>query len=73
MKERGYDWQWLDKDTNNCELLSKKLPAVRTARNGKKVLWNQLVAVFKGLIDHKNSPTLSLRYGDDTEIPSAVL
>lgn len=73
MKERGYEWEWFDSITNDCKLSSKKLPAIRIAKNGEKVFCNQMLAVFKGWIDHKNSPTLCLRYGDDSEIPLSVL
>lgn len=73
MKEKGYEWEWLDSMSNDCKLSSKKLPAVRTAKNGEKVFCNQLLAVFKGWIDHKNNPTLCLKYGDNTDIPLSVL
>lgn len=73
MNATGYEWEWMDSLTNDCKLISKNLPAVRTAKNGEKVFCNQLLAVFKGWIDQKNSPLLCLKYGDYSDMPIEVL
>lgn len=73
MKQSGYEWQWLESATNDCRLASKALPAIRQAKNGEKVFCNQLIAVFKGWIDHKNNPSMCLKYGDGSDMPINVL
>lgn len=73
MKQSGYEWQWLESTTNDCRLSSKALPAIRIAKNGEKVFCNQLIAVFKGWIDHKNNPSMCLKYGDGSDMPINVL
>jgi hypothetical protein len=59
--------------TNECKLSSKKLSAIKVGRSGEKIFCNQLIAVFKGWIDHKHNPQMCLKYGDSTDMPMNVL
>jgi hypothetical protein len=49
------------------------LPAFRVTRSGKKSFCNQMIAVFKGWIDNKNSPSKCLKFGDFSELPVEVM
>ena len=63
MKEKGYEWEWIDNEDQDCRLISKPIPGVRVAKSGKKVFCNQFGA-FKDWVDGKNLKSKALRYGD---------
>ena len=67
MEKAGYEWKWLEND--DCQLISKPLPAVRTSKSNKKSFCNQMIAVFKGWIDDKNKPSNCLKFGDFSDLP----
>ena len=66
LKELGYTWQWLEDDSLNA--ITPVLPAVITLENGKKVLYNQLVAAYMGWQGVRENPSKSLCFGDDSTI-----
>ena len=54
MKEQNYEFEWLE--NGDVRLTSQKLSAVTTAKCGLKVFANQILAVFQGWKDDKNTP-----------------
>lgn len=73
MKDSGYEHEWLETPEEDCRIISKVLPVVRVSKSGQNVFANQVIAVFKGWIDEKNSPAKCLKFGDLSDIPIDVL
>lgn len=73
MKENHYDFEWLNNPDNDCRIISEKLPAVRVTKSGQNSFCNQMIAVFKGWIDDKNSPAKCLKFGDLSDLPTEIL
>jgi alpha-ketoglutarate-dependent taurine dioxygenase len=66
MRDLGYSWEWMEDDC--LRATTPVLPAVRTAANGRKTFFNQLIAAFKGWKDSRNDPAKSITFGDGTPL-----
>ena len=42
-------------------------------KSGKNAFCNQMIAVFKGWIDEKNSPSKCLKFGDFSDLPTEIM
>ncbi len=71
MKKRGFTGEWLDNGC--CRVISQVLPAVRTATNGKKVFYNQVVAAFTGWVDSRNKRGECVTYVDGSHLPEPAI
>lgn len=42
MKKHHFDWEWvqIEDGTYDCKVISKLLPAIRVASNGRRVFFN---------------------------------
>jgi hypothetical protein len=69
LQSLGYSWEWLP---DGClRATTPALPAIRTARSGVKVFFNQLIAAFKGWKDSRNDPSKSITHGDGSPLDPA--
>jgi hypothetical protein len=75
MKESHYECEWvpLEDGTFDCRVISKVLPAVRDSTNGRKTFYNQVIAAYTGWVDKRNEYGQAVRFGDGSEIPSALI
>lgn len=62
----GYKWEW--RENHTLRVISPKLPAVRTLKDGRKTFFNQLIAAFCGWSDKRNSASSSVTFGDGEPI-----
>jgi alpha-ketoglutarate-dependent taurine dioxygenase len=62
----GYSWQWLPGD--NLKVTTPVLPAIRRAKSGQEVFFNQLIAAFKGWNDNRNADEKSVCFGSGATI-----
>lgn len=71
LEELGYSYQWLD---DQClRATTPVLPAIRTLPDGRKTLFNQLIAAFAGWKDERNDPSSAIRHGDETPLDSQAV
>lgn len=62
----NYSWDWLDGDS--LRATTPVLPAVRTLVDGRKTLFNQLIAAYAGWSDDRNDPSSAIRLGDNSKL-----
>jgi len=66
LRELGYLWHW--KDDGTLVAQTSALPAVKVLTDGRSVFFNQLIAAYQGWQGVKESPSVALCFGDDSEI-----
>ncbi|MEM7478515.1 MAG: TauD/TfdA family dioxygenase [Planctomycetota bacterium] len=66
LKELDYSWLWQQDSCLRCT--TPLLPAVRTLRDGRKTLFNQLIAAYAGWSDDRNDPSKAIRLGDNSKL-----
>ena len=62
----GYQWEW--GEGGALSVTTPVLPAIRTAKDGRKVFFNQLIAAFRGWQDARNVSEKSICFGDYSTI-----
>ena len=62
----GYQWEW--GEDGALSVTTPVLPAIRTAKDGRKVFFNQLIAAFRGWQDARNVGEKSICFGDYSTI-----
>lgn len=62
----NYSWDWLQGDS--LRATTPVLPAVRTLADGRKTLFNQLIAAYAGWSDDRNDPSNAIRLGDESKL-----
>ena len=62
----GYQWEW--GEDGALSVTTPVLPAIRTAKDGRKVFFNQLIAAFRGWQDARNVGEKSIFFGDYSTI-----
>ena len=62
----GYQWEW--GEGGALSVTTPVLPAIRTAKDGRKVFFNQLIAAFRGWQDARNVGEKSICFGDYSTI-----
>lgn len=62
----GYSWEWHDDDC--LRATTPILPAVRVLSDGRKTLFNQLIAAYSGWSDERNDPSSAIRHGDESKL-----
>ena len=62
----GYQWEW--RKDGALSVTTPVLPAIRTAKDGRKVFFNQLIAAFRGWQDARNVGEKSIFFGDYSTI-----
>ena len=71
MKALGYDFEWHPGES--LRATTPVLPAIRVLRDGRRVFFNQLIAAFRGWQDARNEARKSIRFGDESEIPTEAM
>ncbi|MEM1008641.1 MAG: TauD/TfdA family dioxygenase [Myxococcota bacterium] len=71
LTQLGYTWEW--QPDHSIKTITPVLPAVKMLPSGKKVFFNQVIAVFLGWQGAQDDPSSALRFGDHTSIPSERL
>lgn len=66
LRRLGYQWQWLNDDS--LRATTPVLPGVRTLADGRKTLFNQLIAAYLGWAGVKQNPSSALTFGDGSPI-----
>lgn len=69
MRDLGYSWQWLE--DGSLRATTPVLPAVRDLGDGRKSLFNQMIAAFGGWKDVRNDPSKALTFGDGSPLNPA--
>ncbi|RUS87200.1 hypothetical protein EGW08_005040, partial [Elysia chlorotica] len=69
---QGTRFQWLP---DGClKTVSAPLDAIKEdPRNGKKVWFNSIIAVYRGWRDSRNDPNKAITFGDGTPMPPEVM
>jgi len=67
----NYSWQW--NDDGSLKAQTAALPAIRELDQGRKVFFNQIIAVYMGWKGVKEDPSTALCFGDDSEISKSYL
>ncbi|XOV87445.1 MAG: TauD/TfdA family dioxygenase [Pseudomonadota bacterium] len=67
----GYSFEWHADDSVSTR--TPVLPAVRDLPDGRRSLFNQLIAAYCGWRGAAENPTSAITWGDDGEIPRALL
>lgn len=73
MKQAKYEFEWMNNEDNDCRLTSQKLQAVIDSKSGIRTFCNQILAVYQGWKDNKNSPENCLKFGDGSDMPQDML
>lgn len=71
-REQGTTFEWL---ADGClKTVSAPLPAIKEdPRNGNKVWFNSIIAVYRGWRDSRNDPMKCITFGDGTPMPADVM
>ena len=67
LRALGYDWQWLD--NGSLRATTPRLPAVIERSDGRRVLYNQLIAAWLGWPGVREDPARALSFGDGSPLP----
>ncbi|MEM7559219.1 MAG: TauD/TfdA family dioxygenase [Planctomycetota bacterium] len=67
----NYSWEWLDGDS--LRATTPVLPAVRRLADGRKTLFNQLIAAYAGWSDDRNDPSSAIRLGDESKLDAEAV
>ncbi|GFS24253.1 taurine catabolism dioxygenase TauD/TfdA [Elysia marginata] len=71
-REQGTSFEWLP---DGClKTISAPLPAIKEdPRNGNKVWFNSIIAVYRGWRDSRNDPQKAITFGDGSPMPPEVM
>jgi len=67
--EYAFTWQ----SNNDLETLSPVLPAIVDLTNGEQSFYHQLIAAYRGWPGVRENPASGVMFGDEAEIPVALL
>lgn len=67
----NYSWRWLEGDA--LRATTPVLPSVRKLSDGRKTLFNQLIAAYAGWSDDRNDPSSAIRLGDDNKLDAQAV
>ena len=71
LKKLGYSWQW--HEDGSLKAQTPVLMAIRELEQGRKVFFNQIIAVYMGWKGVKEDPSTALCFGDDTALSKSYL
>ncbi len=71
LSDLGYSFEWNNDDS--LSTISPVLPAVRLLPDGRRSLFNQLIAAFCGWRGASENPSAAITFGDGSKIPRELL
>ncbi len=71
LRDLGYSWEWTDGGALKAQ--TSALPAIKTLDDGRKVLFNQLIAAYQGWQGVRENPQSALCYGDNSPLDKTYL